>query len=70
MVLCVTEKGGLERGVGGRSNRDGIFVHKWLIHFIVQQKLTQPCKATLFPIKNDYYLITGFIFFLLKLRYN
>ena len=31
--------------VGGRSKREGIYVYVWLIHFLVQQKLTQYCKA-------------------------
>ena len=32
-------------GVGGRSKREGIYVYIELIHFIVQQKLTQHCEA-------------------------
>ena len=32
-------------GVGERSKREGMYVYLQLIHFIVQQKLTQPCKA-------------------------
>ena len=34
-------------GVGGRSRREGLKVYIKLIHFIVQQKLTQHCKAIL-----------------------
>ena len=32
-------------GGGGRSKRDRRYVYIWLIHFVVQQKLTQDCKA-------------------------
>ena len=39
-------------GVGGRPNREGIYVHIQLIHFIVQQKLTQHHKATISHSKN------------------
>ena len=28
------------------GDKDGIYVYVWLIHFTVQQKLTQYCKAT------------------------
>ena len=28
-----------------KSERAGMFVYTWLIHFVVQQKLTQHCKA-------------------------
>ena len=33
--------------VGGRFRREGIYVYIELIHFIVQKKLTQHCKATM-----------------------
>ena len=39
-------------GMVGRSKREGIYVHIQLIHFVVQQKLTQHCKATLPQLKN------------------
>ena len=32
-------------GGGKRSKRDGIYVYIQLIHFIVQQKITEHCKA-------------------------
>ena len=32
---------------GGRSKRDRIYVYVWLIHFVIKQKLTQHCKATI-----------------------
>ena len=41
----VTKKGGMGSGVGGRSKREEIYVYIWLIDFVVQQKLTQHCKA-------------------------
>ena len=40
-----------DEGEGGRSKREGIFVYIQLIHFLVQQKLTQHCKANLPPKK-------------------
>ena len=33
-------------GMGGRSKRKGVYVYIWLIHFIVQQRLTQHRKTT------------------------
>ena len=33
--------------VGRKSKKEGIYVYIWLIHFIVQQKLTQHYKATM-----------------------
>ena len=40
--------------MGGRSRREGIyiFIYVWLIHFIVQQKLTQHYKATVPQLKK------------------
>ena len=32
-------------GVGERPKREGIYVHKELIHFVLQQKPTQHWKA-------------------------
>ena len=37
--------------VGARSKREAMYVYMKLIHFIVQQKLTQNCKGTIPPIK-------------------
>ena len=31
--------------VGGSSRREGIYVYMQLIHFLIQQKLSQSCKA-------------------------
>ena len=45
---------GLDGGVGGKEFKDGrdICIYGWPIHFIVQQKPIQHCKATIPPIKN------------------
>ena len=37
--------GGMVGRGWGRSKREGIYVYIGLIHFVVQQKLTQHCKA-------------------------
>ena len=42
---------GWEAGVG-RSKREGIYVYIQLIHFTVQEKLTQRCKAILLQLKK------------------
>ena len=34
--------------VRGRFRREAIYVYIWLNHVVVQQKLTQYCKAILF----------------------
>ena len=39
-------------GMGGRSKREGIYVYIQLIHFGVQQKLTQHCKAIILQLKK------------------
>ena len=43
---------GWYRRVGGRSKREGIYIHIELIHFALQQKLTQYCKAIIFHLKK------------------
>ena len=51
-------------GVGGRLQREGIYVYIELIHFVVQQKLTQHCKAIILQLKkkkkkrSDYTFVT------------
>ena len=45
-MLC-DDLGGWDEGRGGRSTREGIYVFIQLIHFVVQQKLTQHYKAIL-----------------------
>ena len=37
--------------VGGRLNKEKIYVYIWLIHVVVQQKLTQPCGAIILQLK-------------------
>ena len=58
MVLCDDldgrESGGGGRGgwEGERSKREGIYVYIWLLHFVVQQKLTSHCKAMILQLKK------------------
>ena len=40
--------GGKGVGVGGKLKREGIYVYIWVIHIVVQQKLTQHYKAIIF----------------------
>ena len=44
-VLCDDLNGWDGGGMRERSKREGANVYIWLIHFIVQQKPTQHCKA-------------------------
>ena len=44
--------GGVGVGWEGNSQREGRYVYMQLIHFIVQQKLRQYCKAIIFQLKN------------------
>ena len=37
--------------MGGKSKEEGFYVFMYLIHFAVQQKLTQHCKATILQQK-------------------
>ena len=46
-MFCGDLEGWDEGGVEGRFNGEGINVYIQLIHFIVQQKLTQHCKTTI-----------------------
>ena len=46
--LTHTQMGGVE----GRSKEEGIYVYTQLIQFVVQQKLTQHCKATIAQLKK------------------
>ena len=39
-------------GGGGKSQREGMCVGVWLIHFAVQQRLTQHCKAIILQLKK------------------
>ena len=38
--------------MGGRCKREGLYVHIYLTHFIVQQKLTCHCKAIILQLKK------------------
>jgi len=40
-----TQRGGMEREVGGRFKREEIHVYLWQIHIEVSQKTTKFCKA-------------------------
>ena len=42
--------------MGRRLQREGTYVYKWLIHFVVQQKLTHPCKAIILQLKKENHL--------------
>ena len=38
--------------VGRKFQREGIYVYLWLLHFVVQQKLIQHCKAIILQLKK------------------
>ena len=40
------------REMGGKCEREGIFVYLWLIHVEEWQKTTKLCKAIILPPKN------------------
>ena len=42
--------------VWGSSQREGIYVYLWLIHFVIWQKSTQYCKAIILPLKINIFL--------------
>ena len=44
---CLDDLEGWDGGKGRRSQREGIYVHILLIHFVLQQKLTKHCKAVI-----------------------
>ena len=48
VVLSDDVDSGIGGRVGERSKREGIYVYIELIHFLVQQKLSQHSKAILF----------------------
>ena len=48
----MTQRGGKGDGVGGRGKRAGVYVYIQLIHFIVQQKLAEQCKAIYSNLKR------------------
>ena len=47
----VTTQGEMGGVVGGRLKRQGICVYLWLIHVVVQWKLTQHCGAIILQLK-------------------
>ena len=51
MVLSHNLEGWDRGGMGRRSKREGIYVYVQLIHAVVQQKLTQHCKALILQLK-------------------
>ena len=54
LVLCdvLEEWDGFGHWAGGRSKREWILVCICLIHFIIQQRLTQHCKAVIVQFKK------------------
>ena len=51
-MFCNDLDGWDERGLEGRSKREGIYVCEEMTHFVVQQKLTQHCKASMPQLKK------------------
>ena len=45
--------------MGRESKKEGTYVNMYLIHFAVEQKLTQHCKATLLQLKKILRDFTG-----------
>ena len=43
-------------GLGGRLNREGTYVYRWLIHADVHQKPTALCKSTALQCKRNTFL--------------
>ena len=39
--------------MGRKSKKEGIYVYIQLIHFVVQRKLTQHCKAIILKLKKN-----------------
>ena len=50
----MTQRGGMGKALGRRLKKDGIYVYIQLIHSVVQQKLTQHCKATMLQLKHKF----------------
>ena len=51
MVLSNNLEGWDRGGMGRTSQREGIYVHVELIHAVIQQRLTQHCKALILQLK-------------------
>ena len=52
MLLCDDLEGGPEVEGGRSHKKEGIYVRIQLIHVVVQQKLTQHCKAIILQFKK------------------
>ena len=50
-MLCDNLGGGMEWEVGGRFNREEIYVYLWLIHVDISEKPIQYCKAIILQLK-------------------
>ena len=50
--ICPSWCSVMTQGMGGRLDREGIYVYIWLIHYVVQQKLTQHCKIIIVQFKK------------------
>ena len=50
-MLCDNLGGGMEWEVGGRFNREEIYVDLWLIHVDISEKPIQYCKAIILQLK-------------------
>ena len=44
-MLCYDLEGRDGEEGSRRFRREGVYVHVWLIHVVIQQKLMQHCKA-------------------------
>ena len=55
-MFCDDQEG-WDRRVGGNFKREKIYINIWLSPFVVQQKLTQHCKATISGIKLQELLV-------------
>ena len=55
-VPCEDLEGCDVRGSGRGLKREGIYIYLELIHVVVQQKLTQHCKAIIFQLKHKFFL--------------
>ena len=54
--------------LGGRLQREGICLHIWLFHDVIEQKLIQHCKAITYIYKYIYVCVCVYIYiYILKL---
>ena len=51
-MLCGNPGGWDEGSVGGISEKERIYVYIYMIHLVVQQKVTQHCKAVILQLKK------------------